>query len=316
MMKAVILDGLTTNPGDLSWERLFEMCDCTVYDRTPASLVAERCAECEIVVTNKTPLTRETLSALPRLQYVGLLSTGFNVVDIDFCRENKIPVCNIPSYSTDAVAQLTFALILEHCNRVALHSASVTAGEWSACKDFCYWKSPLTELCGKTIGIIGYGKIGKAVARIARAFNMKVCVNTSHPSQEGEVEFADLDALLAKSDFVSLHTPLTPATMKMVNADFLSKMKPSAILINTSRGQAVDEQALADALNSAVIAGAGMDVLSSEPPAADNPLLNAKNCFITPHIAWAGYETRERLMSIFLANIEAFLAGKPQNVVW
>lgn len=315
-MKITVLDGYTENPGDLSWDWLKECGECTVYDRTPPELIAERCAGCDIVITNKTPLRRPLLETLPELKYVGLLSTGFNIVDWEYCKEKGIPVCNIPSYSTNAVAQLVFALILEHTNAVALHSQSVHSGEWTACKDFCYWKTPLSELDGKTIGIIGFGKIGKAVARIAVAFGMKVLASTNHPAPYENVEFCEKDELLAKSDFVSLHCPLTPLTEGMVNADFLARMKKTAVLINTSRGQVVDEKALAHALEHGIIAGAGLDVLETEPPKEDCPLIGAKNCFITPHIAWAGFETRERLMKICRGNVEAYLSGKPVNLVY
>ncbi len=315
-MRITVLDGYTENPGDLSWDWLKKCGECTIYDRTPPELIAERCAECDIIITNKTPLRRDLLATLPDLKYVGLLSTGFNIVDWEYCKEKGIPVCNIPSYSTNAVAQLVFALILEHTNAVALHSQSVHNGEWSACKDFCYWKTPLSELDGKTIGLIGFGKIGKAVAKIATAFGMKVLASTNHPAPFENVVFCDKDELLAKSDFVSLHCPLTPLTEGMVNADFLEKMKNSAILINTSRGQVVDEKALAYALENGIIAGAGLDVLETEPPKADCPLIGAKNCYITPHIAWAGFETRERLMGICRSNVEAFLNGNPVNLVY
>lgn len=315
-MKITVLDGYTENPGDLSWDWLKDCGDCTIYDRTPPELIAERCAGCDIIITNKTPLRRPLLETLSNLKYVGLLSTGFNIVDWEYCKEKGIPVCNIPSYSTNAVAQLVFALILEHTNAVALHSQSVHSGEWSACKDFCYWKTSLSELDGKTIGIIGFGKIGKAVAKIAAAFGMKVLAATNHPAPFDNVEFCEKDELLAESDFVSLHCPLTPATEGMVNADFLAKMKKTAVLINTSRGQVVDEKALAYALENDIIAGAGLDVLETEPPKADCPLIGAKNCFITPHIAWAGFETRERLMKICRSNVEAFLNGKPVNLVY
>lgn len=315
-MKICVLDGYTTNPGDLSWDWLYECGECTVYDRTPAELIAERCKNCDIVITNKTPLRKELLETLSSLKYVGLLSTGFNIVDWEYCKEKGIPVCNIPSYSTSAVAQLVFALILEHTNAVAVHNASVHGGEWSSCKDFCYWKTPLTELDGKTLGIIGFGKIGKAVAKIAGAFGMKVIASTNHPSPFENVEFTSVDELLAKSDFVSIHCPLTPATVGMVNADFLSKMKRSSVLINTSRGQVVNEKDLADALKSGVIAGAGLDVLAIEPPPESCPLLGISNCHITPHIAWAGFETRERLMKICRENVEAFLNKTPQNIVY
>lgn len=315
-MKICVLDGYTTNPGDLSWDWLIQLGDCSIYDRTPAELIAERVKDCEIIITNKTPLRKELLKTLPKLKYIGLLSTGFNIVDWEYCKENGIPVCNIPSYSTSAVAQLVFALILEHTNSVALHSNSVHSGEWAASKDFCYWKSSLTELDGKTLGIIGFGKIGKAVAKIAAAFGMKVIASTNHPAPFENVEFCDKDELLSKSDFVSIHCPLTPLTEGMVNADFLNKMKKSAVLINTSRGQVVDENALADALKNSVIAGAGLDVMTVEPPSADNPLFGIDNCFITPHIAWAGFETRERLMKICRENVLAFLSGTPVNIVY
>ena len=315
-MKITVLDGYTENPGDLSWDWLEGLGECTVYDRTPPELIAERCEGCQIVITNKTPLRKNLLETLPDLKYVGLLSTGYNIVDWEYCKEKNIPVCNIPSYSTNAVAQLVFALILEHTNSVALHSSSVHGGEWSACKDFCYWKAPLSELCGKTLGIIGFGKIGKAVAKIASAFGMNVVVSTNHPSPFENVQFCERDELLAKSDFVTLHCPLTPLTEGMVNEDFLSKMKKSAVLINTSRGQVVNEKALAYALENGIIAGAGLDVLEVEPPKKDCPLIGAKNCFITPHIAWAGFETRERLMGICRKNVEAFLSGSPVNLVW
>lgn len=315
-MKICVLDGYTENPGDLSWDWLSAHGEYTVYDRTPAELIYERAKGCDIIITNKTPLRTELLEKLPDIKYIGLLSTGFNIVDWEYCKEKGIPVCNVPSYSTSAVAQLTFALILEHTNAVALHSNSVHSGEWSSCKDFCYWKAPLYELDGKTLGIIGFGKIGKAVAKIASTFGMRVLASTNHPAPFGDVEFVEKDELLAKSDFVSLHCPLTVQTDGMVNADFLSKMKKNAVLINTSRGQVINENDLANALKNGIIAGAGLDVLSTEPPAKDNPLLGIENCFITPHIAWAGYETRERLMSVVRENLNAFMNGIPQNVVW
>ena len=315
-MKICVLDGYTENPGDLSWDWLSAHGEYTVYDRTPAELIYERAKGCDIIITNKTPLRTELLEKLPDIKYIGLLSTGFNIVDWEYCKEKGIPVCNVPSYSTSAVAQLTFALILEHTNAVALHSNSVRSGEWSSCKDFCYWKAPLYELDGKTLGIIGFGKIGKAVAKIASTFGMRVLASTNHPAPFGDVEFVEKDELLAKSDFVSLHCPLTVQTDGMVNADFLSKMKKNAVLINTSRGQVINENDLANALKNGIIAGAGLDVLSTEPPAKDNPLLGIENCFITPHIAWAGYETRERLMSVVRENLNAFMNGIPQNVVW
>lgn len=315
-MKITVLDGFAENPGDLSWEWLAEYGEYTVYDRTPAELIAERAEGCDVVITNKTPLRRDLLKTLTNLKYVGLLSTGYNIVDWDYCKKAGIPVCNIPSYSTAAVAQLTFALILEHTNAVAIHSKSVHSGEWTACKDFCYWKTPLTELQNKTLGIIGFGSIGKAVAKIALAFGMRVVASTNHPAPFDGVEFADYDTLLNQSDYVSLHCPLTEKTEGMVDAAFLAKMKPSAMLINTSRGQVINEADLAAALRNGTIAAAGLDVLSTEPPKADNPLIGLDNCFITPHIAWAGYETRVRLMEICKENLKAFSLGKPQNIVY
>lgn len=315
-MKITILDGFAENPGDLSWEWMKEYGELTVFDRTPPELIEERAAGSDILITNKTPLRRNILEKIGGLRYIGLLSTGFNVVDWEYCKEKNIPVCNIPSYSTEAVAQLTFALILEHTNSVAKHSESVHSGDWAACSDFCYWVSPLTELSGKTLGIIGFGKIGKTVAGIAKAFGMNVLASTNHPAPFDGVEFADRDRLLAESDFVTLHCPLTPETEGMVNDAFLSKMKPTAVLINTSRGQVICENDLARALNEGVIAGAGLDVLSKEPPEKDNPLLSIPQCFITPHIAWAGFETRTRLMEICKENLAAFMNGKPINCVY
>lgn len=315
-MKITILDGYAENPGDLSWDWLNQYGNVTVYDRTPAELILERSIGSDIILTNKTPLRKEILEKLSELKYIGLLSTGFNVVDWEYCKEKAIPVCNIPSYSTSAVAQLTFALILEHTNAVGIHSNSVHSGEWSNCKDFCYWKTPLSELEGKTLGIIGLGKIGKAVAKIAEAFGMNVVASTNHPSTFGNVSFCSIDELLKKSDFVSIHCPLTPKTEGMVNKAFLEKMKKSAILINTSRGQVINEADLAYALKNGTIAGVGLDVMSVEPPKSDNPLLGIPNCYITPHIAWAGFETRARLMDICKSNVDAFINGTVQNLVY
>ena len=317
-MKAVILDGFTTNPGDLSWNWLEEKCELTVYDRTPAEKIAERCMGYDIIITNKTPLTEETLSQLPDCKFIALLSTGYNVVDCEYAAARGIPVSNIPTYSTAAVAQLTFAVLLELTNKVALHNAAVKNGEWTDCADFCFLKAPLQELFGKTMGIIGFGKIGQAVASIAHAFGMKVIAHTANPDKYKDAEnvvFTSLDELLEKADVVSLHCPLTDKTTGMVSSDFLGKMKKTAYLINTSRGPVLDEKAVAEALKNGVIAGAGVDVLSTEPPKADNPLLGCENCIITPHIAWAGFETRERLLGVLKENIFAFLDGKPINTV-
>ncbi len=318
MPKTVILDAETTNPGDLSWDWLKEYGELEIYPRTPKGLVLKRCENADIIITNKTPLEKADLEKMPNLKFVAVLATGYNVVDTAYLKQRNIPVSNIPSYSTQAVAQLVFAHTTEFYNAVSVHSNDVKSGGWSRCPDFCYQLSPLTELCGKTIGIIGFGKIGQAVADIAEAYKMNILSVSGHETeQSGRKNFSwsTLDELARKSDIVTLHCPLTEKTEKIISADFLSKMKPTALLINTARGGAVDEQALADALNSGKIAGAGVDVLSTEPPKADNPLLSAKNCNITPHIAWAAYETRERLMQILKNNVKSFFDGNPINVV-
>lgn len=317
-MKIVILDAYTTNPGDLSWEKFSEFGELTVYDYTSEDLIIERCKDAEIIIDNKVVLTKEILDKLPKLKYIGMLSTGFNVIDISAAKSNGITVCNVPTYSTAAVAQLTFALILEIYNQVGLHSEAVHNGEWTSCRDFCFQKTPLIELNNKTIGLIGYGKIGTEVAKIADAFSMNIlCYVPSKKPQPNfkSFRFVTLDELAAQSDIVSLHCPLTPETTGIINKNFISKMKKNAIVINTSRGPAIDEQALADALNNGIIAGAGVDVLSTEPPKENNPLLSCSKCFITPHIAWAGYETRNRLVGVVYDNLKAFLSGEPINVV-
>lgn len=318
-MKLVILDGYAENPGDLSWDALKTLVDeYEVYDITEPERVLERSLDADILVTNKTPITRELIEKLPKLKYIAVLATGFNIIDCKAARERGITVSNIPAYSTDGVAQLVFAFLLELTNRVALHSESVKNGEWQNSPHFCYWKSPLVELAGKTFGIVGFGKIGSAVAEIANAFKMRVLAYSPHThsySGNGSVEFCTLEKLVAESDAISLHCPLNEGTAGLVNADFLSKMKKSAFLINTSRGPVVNENDLAAALNSGEIAGAGLDVLSAEPPKDGNVLIGEKNCFITPHIAWASFEARSRLMSIFTKNVEAFVKGEPINVV-
>lgn len=316
-MKIVMLDGFTTNPGDLSWDFLNDYGDATVYDRTPSDKVIERCADADIVITNKTPLTKEIIDCLPKLKFVALLSTGYNIVDYMYLKEKGIPVSNIPSYSTDAVAQLVMSFLLELSMNVGLHSQCVKSGEWTNSIDFCFWKTPLCELAGKTLGIFGFGRIGKAVAERAKAFGMNVIAYTPrlHGREPDYIEFVSLDEMLGRADAVTMHCPLTPETEGIVNAEFIAKMKDGAYFINTSRGTVVNENALAEALNSGKLGGAGLDVLSCEPPKADNPLLSAENCFITPHIAWAAFETRQRLVSIFKENIAAFVKGKPQNVV-
>ena len=317
-MKIVILDGITTNPGDLSWDWMRTYGEVTAYDRTPKEKIIERCRDAEIVVTNKTPLGRKEIDDMPKLRFVALLSTGFNIADGAYLRKKGIPLSNIPAYSTGAVAQLVFAFLTAFTNAVQLHSDAVHAGEWTNCPDFCFWKTPLAELGDKTLGIVGFGKIGQKVADIAACFDMRVLAVSGHETdQTHRANFAwtTLDELAAQSDFITLHCPLTADTQGLVNADFLAKCKPSAYLINTSRGPVVEDAALADALNSDRLAGAALDVLTTEPPTADNPLLHAKNCLITPHIAWAAYETRERLMHILQDNFRAFMDGQPIHVV-
>lgn len=317
-MKIVILDGFTTNPGDLSWDWLREYGELTVYDRTKKEEILPRCRDAEIVITNKTPLTRTEIDGMPRLRFVALLSTGYNIADGAYLREKGIPLVNIPAYSTNAVAQLVFSFITTFTNAVALHSDAVHGGEWAACPDFCFWKTPLAELQGKTLGVVGFGKIGQKVADIAAAFDMRILAVSGHETDQNarkNFRWVNMDTLARESDFITLHCPLTAATEGLVNAEFLSKCKKTAVLINTSRGPVVDGQALADALNGGRIAGAGLDVLCVEPPRAGDPLLHAKNCLITPHIAWAGFETRARLMSILKENFAAFFRGEPIHVV-
>ena len=318
-MKLVILDAYAENPGDLSWDWLKDLVDeYVIYDITPPDKVIERSLGADIIVTNKTVITKEIIDSLPDLKFIAVLATGFNVVDCKAAREKGISVSNIPAYSTDGVAQLVFSLLLELTTAVGIHNSSVKSGDWVRSPHFCYWKTPLTELAGKTFGIFGFGRIGSAVAQIANAFNMKVIActpNTRSYNGFGEVQFVSLDELLERSDVISLHCPLTPETTGLVNSEFLSKMKKSAFLINTSRGPVINEADLAKALDEGVIAGAGVDVLSSEPPKADNPLLKCEKCFITPHIAWANLEARTRLMNIFKSNVEGFLSGNEINVV-
>lgn len=318
-MKLVILDGYTENPGDLSWDWLGELVDeYKVYDKTSSELIYERAKDAEIVVTNKTPLTRETLSKLNKLRYISTLATGYNVIDIEAATELGITVSNIPAYSTDGVAQLVFSLLLEMVNSVAIHNDSVKKGEWASSEHFCYWKTPLTELSGKTFGIIGFGKIGSAVAAIANAFKMKVIAyspNTRSYDGFGSVEFLSLDEVIASSDVISLHCPLTESTNGLVNAEFISKMKQGAYIINTSRGPVLNEADVRKALDEGLLGGVGADVLSTEPPAADNPLATSDKTIITPHIAWASLEARTRLMNIFKSNVEGFVRNQPVNKV-
>lgn len=319
-MKIVILDSYTTNPGDLSWKFLSKYSDdIMIYPRTSKEDVIKRAKGAEILIINKTVLGKYELNELaPELKYIGLQSTGYNVVDLKAATKNGVTVSNIPSYSTNAVAQLVFSFILQFTNKVNLHSESVYNGEWTECPDFCYWKAPLSELDGKTIGIIGFGSIGQRVAGIAEVFGMNVLFTSKSIKDTAKFKTArqvDLDTLFGKSDFVTCHCPLTDETTGLINLDNLRKMKKSAILINTSRGPVVNEEDLAYALNNDIIAGAGLDVLSEEPPKADNPMFKAKNCYITPHIAWASKETRARLINILDSNIEHYLSGNTQNKV-
>lgn len=319
-MKIVNLDACTTNPGDLSWSFLSKYSDdVKIYDRTQPEDVVSRAKGAEILVINKTIITKKTIEALsPELKYICLQSTGYNVVDMNAANKKGICVCNIPAYSTNAVAQEVFAFILHFANQTDLHSDSVHAGDWCACPDFCYWKAPLFELDGKTIGIIGFGSIGQKVARISESFGMNVLFNSRSKKDTSDFKTAKqvtLDYLFENSDFVSCHCPLTNETENIINKENLNKMKKSAYLINTSRGPVVDEQALADALNSGEIAGAALDVLKAEPANPTNPLLSAENCIITPHIAWAAKETRQRLLNILDKNIDSCINGNPQNKV-
>jgi len=312
-MRITILDGHTTNPGDLSWEPLRALGDCAVHDRTAAAEIVARAADADVVLTNKTPLTRETIAALPRLECIGVLATGYNVVDVAAARARGIPVCNVPEYGTPNVAQATFALLLELTNRVGRHAELVRAGRWSSCPDFCFWEGELVELSGLTLGVVGYGRIGRAVATIGRAFGMRILAWRRSPGDDPEC--VRLDRLLRESDVVSLHCPLTAETERLVNAATLATMKPTAFLVNTARGALVDELALAAALDAGRLSGAALDVLAVEPPAASNPLLAARNCLITPHIAWATREARRRLIEITADNVRAFATGTPRNVV-
>ncbi|GAB6276666.1 MAG: D-2-hydroxyacid dehydrogenase [Rectinema sp.] len=317
-MKIVVLDGYTENPGDLSWGGLAALGKLKVYDRTPASLVISHIGDAEIVYTNKTPLTRQALSACPALKFIGVLATGYNVVDVNAARDRGIVVTNIPTYGTAAVAQFAIAMLLEICHHYAHHSEAVHAGRWENSPDWCFWDYPLIELADKTMGIVGYGRIGQATGRIARAMGMKILAFDSHrdPSLESEgCKYVELDELLANSDVITLHCPLFPETEGIINRNTIAKMKDSVILLNNSRGQLIVERDLADALNSGKIYAAGLDVVSTEPIRADNPLLGAKNCFISPHISWATKESRSRLMAIAVENLRSYLAGKPVNVV-
>ena len=319
-MKIVVLDGYTENPGDLSWAPLEALGELTVYDRTSyveAPIIAERIGDAEIVVMNKTPISKETIDKCPNIKAIAVLATGYNVVDYNYAKEKGIPVLNVPTYGTASVSQFSIALLLEICHHIGHHSKSVHDGNWASNVDWCYWDYPLIELEGKTIGIIGFGRIGQAEGRIAKALGMNVLAYDLYPNDSGKAigEYVDLDTLLAKSDVVSLHCNLTPENTGLINKDTIAKMKDGAILINNARGQLINEQDVADALNSGKIGAAGLDVVYTEPIKADNPLLKAKNCIITPHISWAPKESRQRIMDITANNVKSFLDGNPVNVV-
>ncbi len=319
-MKIVVLDGYTENPGDLSWDALGALGELTVYDRTPVDDEAEiirRIGDAELVYTNKTPISRAVIDACPGMKFISLLATGYNVVDYTYAKEKGIPVTNVPTYGTAAVGQFAIALLLEICHHIGYHSETVQNGKWERCADWCYWDYPLIELDGKTMGIIGFGRIGQATGRIAKALGMRVLACDSHPNDTGKAiaEYVDRDTLLAQSDVIALHCPLFPDTEGLVNKDSIAKMKDGVIILNNSRGPLVVEQDLADALNSGKVAAAGLDVVSTEPIKGDNPLLKAKNCIITPHISWAPKESRQRIMDCAVDNAKAYLAGAPIHVV-
>jgi len=316
-MKIVILDGFAVNPGDLSWDVLKQFGEVTVYERTPDDLVIERIGDAEIIVTNKIPVTEQLLDACPAIWLICVSATGYNVVDCEAAKKRGIPVCNVPAYGTSAVSQFAFSLLLELCNAVGHHSQAVHEGKWTNCPNFCFWDTPQMELAGKTMGIIGFGRIGRAVGTIAKAFGMNVLAYNSSRCPEGEAigQYVDLDTLLKQSDVISLHCPMTPETEKIINAGTLSKMRDGAILLNTARGGLLDETAVAEALRSGKLRGAAVDVASTEPINADNPLLTAPNCIITPHMAWAPTESRQRIIDCIQNNIHGFLSGKPVNVV-
>jgi glycerate dehydrogenase len=314
-MRIIVIDGHTLNPGDLNWSELNSFGEVTLYDRTATAQITERCKHAEIILTNKVPVSAATIDAAKDLKLICVTATGFNIVDIEAAAKRNIPVCNVPSYGTSSVAQHTFALILELANRVGVNSSSVGQGEWEHSPDFCFSKGRITELQRKTIGIVGLGKIGTQVARLAAAFEMRVIYYSQTKKENNLAMYADLDDVFSQSDIVSLHCPLTRDNNQFVNRKLLSKMKPSAWLINTSRGQLINEKDLADALNADHLAAAAVDVLSVEPPTTTNPLLRAKNCIITPHTAWMSLEARGRILGVTLQNIACYLKGQPQNLV-
>lgn len=317
-MKIVVLDGYTLNPGDLSWDGLNALGDVVVYDRTPANKTVERIGDAEIIFTNKTVITKEVLDACSSIKFIGVLATGYNVVDVTIAKEKGIPVANIPNYGTTAVAQLTIALLLEICHQIGEHNRSVTNGDWTNCQDWCYWNHPLMELNGKILGIIGFGRIGQNTARIAQALGMKILAYGSSEVEalkSDTLQYVTLDKLLENSDVISLHCPLFESTQGIINKNNIDKMKDGVIIINTARGPLIVEEDLAEALNSGKVYAAALDVVSAEPIKADNPLLTAKNCILTPHIAWAPKETRSRLMNIAVDNLKNYLENTPINIV-
>lgn len=317
-MKIVVLDGYTENPGDLSWAPLEALGETTIHDRTEPGKIIERIGDAEVILTNKTPITKETLAACPNLKYIGVLATGFNVVDTEAAKAAGVLVSNIPTYGTDAVAQFAIALLLEICHHIGHHEQEVKKGRWASSDDWCFWDYPLIELAGKTIGIVGFGRIGRRVGEMAHALGLKVMAFDEYAKPDPSTAFAtmtDLDTLLGSADVISLHCPLTKDTEGLVGAANIAKMKDGVIIINNSRGPLIVEQDLADALNSGKVYAAGLDVASTEPILPDNPLLSAKNCIITPHISWAPKESRQRLMDIAVANVKAFIEGAPVNIV-
>ncbi|MBS1661187.1 MAG: D-2-hydroxyacid dehydrogenase [Bacteroidetes bacterium] len=314
-MKIVATDGYTLNPGDLSWDAIRALGELVVYDRSTVDQLPERCKDAEIVLTNKTPFSKDTLAALPRLRLISVTATGHNIVDSAAAKERKILVSNVPAYGTDSVAQHVWALLLELTNHVGRNARATAAGQWQTAIDWCFTEAPVMELAGKTFGIVGFGHIGQQVARIANAFGMKVLYHTPNKKDTQLAAYASLEELFTNSDVVSLHCPLTATNQEFVNKALLSRMKPTALLINTARGQLINEQELTDALNAGILAGAGLDVLSKEPPVNGNPLLAARNCIITPHNAWISKEARDRIMAVTIANVAAFIKGQPQNVV-
>ena len=319
-MKIVVLDGYTENPGDLSWDALAQLGELTVYDRTDPrdeALIISRMAGAELVFTNKTPITRAAIDACPRLRFIGILATGYNVVDCAYAREKGIPVSNVPAYGTASVSQFSIALLLELCHHIGHHDRAVHEGRWERCADWCFWDYPLIELAGKTMGIIGFGRIGQAEGRVARALGMRVLAHDLHPTDAGRelADYVDLDTLYARADVISLHCNLTPENTGMICAASIEKMKDGVLIVNNARGPLINEADLAAALESGKVAGAALDVVSTEPIRGDNPLLHAKNCILTPHISWAPIESRQRIMDCTVENAKAFLNGTPTNVV-